>query len=114
MFKSLIAKMEDAERTISILDDVKWITLSVKQIRAETVTKCFIKTGIGDNIDTLDEANENRAKTILIEQKTETILKTIFIAMTISQLTTILKEQQKFWGSIILIRTKMRVRKRKE
>jgi hypothetical protein len=46
-----------------VLDDVNWIRLAVKKIKAETVKKCFAKAGFGESdvADNLKEASENIA-----------------------------------------------------
>jgi hypothetical protein len=50
------------ERSVSVLDAVNWIGLAVKQIKAETVKKCLLKLGLGENVaDNLEEASENIA-----------------------------------------------------
>jgi hypothetical protein len=51
----LISTVEEADssyaltRSVSVLDAVNWIMLSVKKIKAETVKKCFAKAGFGES-----------------------------------------------------------------
>jgi hypothetical protein len=50
-------------RSVSVLDAVNWIGLTVKKIKAETVRKCYVKAGIGESdvADNLEKASENIA-----------------------------------------------------
>lgn len=50
-------------RSVSMLDTVKvnWIVLAVKQIKVDTLHKCFLKAGFGEDdcSDTMNEGSEN-------------------------------------------------------
>lgn len=57
-------------QTFSILDIVKWIILSVKQIKAKTVTEYLVNAGFGENNTlSLDKANENKATISTLKQQ---------------------------------------------
>jgi hypothetical protein len=62
LMQSLILNIALA-RSVSVLDAVNWIGVTVKKIKAETVTKCFAKAGFGESdvADNLGEASGNIA-----------------------------------------------------
>jgi hypothetical protein len=67
--QSLILNVEEANssyalaRSVSVLGAVNWILLAVKKIKAETVKKCFAKSGFWESnvADSLEEGSENIA-----------------------------------------------------
>lgn len=70
LMQSLILNVQQAEstfalaRSISVLDAVNWIGLAVKEIKPETVSKCFNKAGFRDDEEDAPvfiEAEENVA-----------------------------------------------------
>jgi hypothetical protein len=69
LFQSLFLNIEEADssyalaRSVSVLDAANWIGWAVMNIKAETVKKCFAKTGFGESdvADNLEEASENIA-----------------------------------------------------
>jgi hypothetical protein len=67
LIQSLILNIEEADSSyalassVLVLDAVNCIGLAMKNIKAETVKKCFAKAGFGESdvADNLEEASEN-------------------------------------------------------
>jgi hypothetical protein len=55
LMRSLISNIKEADgsyalaRSVSVLDAVNWSGLAVKKIKAETIKKCFAKSGFGES-----------------------------------------------------------------
>ena len=64
LLRAVLAKVDsgmavqDIQKSISVLDACQWISASVKEVRAATVSKCFSKAGFEVLEDTEDDFDE--------------------------------------------------------